>query len=99
MIIKVIKQKTPEKSHFERLGRYILNAKYDDSVLFKRTAEYVIDQKGAGEKVGWYRVSNCLSNTPAAAIGEVLATQAENQRTNSDKTYHLVVSLPQFAPD
>jgi hypothetical protein len=71
-----------------------LNAKDDDSVLFKRTAEYVVDQKGAGEKIGWYRVSNCHSNTPAAAIGEVLATQAENQRTKSDKTYHLVVSLP-----
>jgi hypothetical protein len=94
VIIKVIKCRTQEKSHFERLGRYILNAKDDDSVLFKRTAEYVIDQNGAGEKVGWYRVSNCHSNTPAAAIGEVLATQAENQRTKSDKTYHLVVSLP-----
>lgn len=96
MIIKVIKRKTQEKSHFERLGRYILNAKDDESVLFKRTAEYVIDLKGAGEKVGWYRVSNCQSDMPAVAIAEVLATQAENQRAKSDKTYHLVVSLPHW---
>lgn len=93
MIIKVVDRKTREKSHFERLGRYILNAKKDDPVLFNRTAEYVVDVKGAGEKVGWYRVSNCHSDTPAVAIAEVLATQSRNKRTKSDKTYHLVVSL------
>ena len=96
MIIKHIKRKTSEKSHFERLGRYILNAKNDESILFKRTAEYVMDVKGAGEKIGWYRVSNCRSDAPAIAIAEVLATQAENNRTKSDKTYHLVVSLPHW---
>jgi hypothetical protein len=96
VIIKHIKRKTSEKSHFERLGRYILNAKNDDSILFKRTAEYVMDVKGAGEKIGWYRVSNCRSDAPAIAIAEVLATQAENNRTKSDKTYHLVVSLPHW---
>lgn len=93
MIIKVIERKTSEKSRFERLGRYILNAKDNESILFARTARYVIDEKGNGEKVGWYRISNCQSNTPAVAIAEVLATQAENQRAKSDKTYHLVVSL------
>lgn len=94
MIIKVIQSKKPQKSHFERLGRYILNAKDNDSILFKRTAEYVIDLKVDGEKVGWSRVSNCQSDMPAVAIAEVLATQAGNQRAKSDKTYHLVVSLP-----
>ena len=96
MIIKVIERKTSEKSRFDRLGRYILNAKDNESILFARTARYVMDEKGNGEKVGWYRISNCQSNTPAVAIAEVLATQAENQRAKSDKTYHLVVSLPHW---
>ena len=96
MIIKVIERKTSEKSRFDRLGRYILNAKENESILFARTARYVMDEKGNGEKVGWYRISNCQSNTPAVAIAEVLATQAENRRAKSDKTYHLVVSLPHW---
>ena len=96
MIIKVIERKTSEKSRFDRLGRYILNAKDNESILFARTARYVIDEKADGEKVAWYRISNCQSNTPAVAIAEVLATQAENQRAKSDKTYHLVVSLPHW---
>lgn len=96
MIIKVIERKQQDKSRFERLGQYILNAKTDNTVMFKRTAEYVVDVKGAGEKVGWYRLSNCHSDTPAVAIGEVLATQSQNKRTKADKTYHLVVSLPHW---
>ncbi len=96
MIIKVIERKTSEKSHFDRLGRYILNAKENGSILFARTARYVMDEKGDGEKVAWCRISNCQSDTPAVAIAEVLATQAQNQRAKSDKTYHLVVSLPHW---
>lgn len=94
MIIKVISRKVQEKSHFQRLGRYILNAKADDALMFQRMAEYVTDLKGGGERVGWYRISNCYSDTPAMAIAEVLATQSRNTRTKVDKTYHLVVSLP-----
>lgn len=93
MIIKVIERKTSEKSRYDRLGRYILNAIENESALFTRTAQYVVDDKGDGEKVAWYRISNCQSDTPAVAIAEVLATQSDNHRTKSDKTYHLVVSL------
>ncbi len=96
MIIKVIERKTGEKSSFDRLGRYILNVKDNESILFARNARYVIDEKADGEKVAWYRISNCHSDSPAVAIAEVLATQAENQRAKSDKTYHLVVSLPHW---
>jgi Relaxase/Mobilisation nuclease domain/Large polyvalent protein-associated domain 7 len=96
VIIKVIERKTSEKSRFDRLGRYILNAKDNESLLFLRTAQYVVDEKEDGEKVAWYRISNCQSDTPAVAIAEVLATQSENQRTKSDKTYHLVVSFPHW---
>jgi hypothetical protein len=93
VIIKVIGRKAGERSSFDRLGRYILNVKQDDSVLFTRTAEYVMDVKGGGENVAWYHTTNCHSDVPAVAIAEVLATQAQNKRSKSDKTYHLVVSL------
>jgi hypothetical protein len=96
VIIKVVKRKPGERSRFGQLGRYILNAKRNDPVLFTRTAEYVMDLNGEGEKVAWYRITNCQSDTPAVAIAEVLTTQAENHRTKSDKTYHLVVSLPHW---
>jgi len=94
VIIKVIEREAGEKSSFERLGRYIFDAKPNEAVMFTRTAEYVMDVKGDGEKVAWYRITNCESDVPAIAIAEVLATQAKNRRTKSDKTYHLVVSLP-----
>lgn len=96
MIIKQIKRKPGERSRFEQLGRYILNAKSNDPIMFTRTAEYVMDLKGDGEKVAWYRITNCESEAPAVAIAEILTTQAENHRTRSDKTYHLVVSLPHW---
>ena len=48
MIIKVIERKMSEKSRFDRLGRYILNAKNSESILFARTARYVIDEKADG---------------------------------------------------
>ena len=91
MIIKVVKR--AKDSSFERLGRYILSAKKAEQILFTRTAEYVMDLSGGGEKVAWYRITNCESDVSGIAIAEVLATQAENQRAKSDKTYHLVVSL------
>jgi len=93
MIIKVIERKASKRSSFDRLGRYILNVKQDETVLFTRMAEYVMDTKGGGEKVAWYNITNCHSDAPAVAIAEVLATQAQNNRSKSDKTYHLVVSL------
>mgnify|MGYP007037542835 CR=1 FL=1 len=50
VIIKVIKRKTSERSGFDRLGRYILNAKHNNPILFMHTAEYVMDVRGDGEK-------------------------------------------------
>lgn len=85
-------------SDFDRLGRYVLEAKTDAAaILWTRTAEYVVDLKddSSGEKVLWYRLTNCQADVPAMAIAEVLATQAENSRSQADKTYHCVVSFPE----
>jgi hypothetical protein len=85
-------------SSFDRLGRYVLEAKHEaDAILWTRTAEYVVDLKSDSErdKVLYYRILNCESDVPAIAIAEVLATQAENTRTKIDKTYHCVISFPE----
>lgn len=94
MIPKVVEREKAGVSDFAMLGRYILDAKTNEAeVLWTRTADYVMDTAGDGEKLAWYRLTNCESELPAMAIAEVLVTQSENTRTRADKTYHLVVSF------
>lgn len=97
MISKRIDRKL-KTSDFDRLGRYVLEAKNDAStILWTRTAEYVVDLKAEteGEKVLWYRLSNCEAEIPAMAIAEVLVTQSQNTRSQADKAYHCVISFPE----
>jgi hypothetical protein len=85
-------------SSYERLGRYLVDAKDNDaSVMWTRTAEYVVDEtpNSDGEKVLWYRITNCSAEVPAMAIAEVEVTQSQNTRSKADKTYHLVISFPE----
>jgi hypothetical protein len=56
---------------------------------------YLIGEQGKQERVGAVTVTNCESANPEFAILEVLNTQAQNTRSRSDKTFHLIVS---FAP-
>jgi hypothetical protein len=56
---------------------------------------YLIGDQGKQERVGAVTVTNCESTNPEFAIVEVLNTQAQNTRSRSDKTFHLIVS---FAP-
>lgn len=93
MIAKVV-QRDKSTSDFGRLGNYILEAKTDEAaILWTRTAEYVMDLQADGEKLAWFEISNCISETPAEAIAEILVTQSENVRSQADKTYHLVISF------
>jgi hypothetical protein len=95
MISKRIDRKG-KTSSFERLGHYVLEAKTQGAaILWTRTAEYVVDLKGYGEKVLWSRLSNCEAEIPILAIAEIEATQAQNTRSKTDKTYHLVISFPE----
>lgn len=81
---------------FGRLGAYVLNARRDvDPASWTRLNAYILDSGHAGEKVAWARVTNCLTDDPGWAVKEVLATQARNTRSRSDKSYHLVVSFPE----
>jgi hypothetical protein len=54
---------------------------------------YLLGQQGKAERVGRAKVTNCHSDDPQWAGIEALATQAQNTRAESDKTYHLLVSF------
>ena len=83
-------------SGFERLGAYVLNAKgRADPAEWTRLNAYILDAGHDGEKVAWARVSNCQSDDPGWAVKEIVATQARNTSSRSDKSYHLVVSFPE----
>ena len=95
MITKRI-DRSGKTSSFEKLGKYVLEAKQSDAaILWTRTAEYVVDLNGAGEKVLWARLTHCEAEIPVLAIAEIEATQAQNTRSKVDKTYHLVISFPE----
>ena len=70
---------------------WIRNA--DALAITQRTAEYILDLEGEGQRVGAVRFSNCEAGSPADAIKEIMATQALNVRAKGDRTYHLVVSF------
>ena len=81
---------------FTDLARYVVNAKSGiDPASWERLGAYVLDENGQGEKVAWARITNCMSDDPGWAVKEILATQARNTRSQSDKSYHLVVSFPE----
>ena len=81
---------------FGRLGAYVLNARAEvDPASWTRLNAYILDSNHGGEKVAWARVTNCQADDPGWAVKEILATQAHNRRSRSDKSYHLVVSFPE----
>lgn len=83
-------------SGFSGLARYVVNARSSvDPASWERLGAYILDENGQGEKVAWARVTNCLSDDPGWAVKEILATQAQNTRSRSDKSYHLVISFPE----
>lgn len=67
---------------------------------FTKLAQYIADlsqewEKNKGEKVGEITITNCVTddNIELATL-EILATQNKNKRSESDKTYHMIVSFP-----
>lgn len=67
---------------------------------FAGLVKYITDEQGKTERLGNVQVTNCQADTMQAVIGEVLATQHQNTRAESDKTFHLLVSFrPGEKPD
>ena len=80
---------------FGRLAAYVSDLKkIGDLRDWKRTADYILDKKGGGERVEAIRVTNCANEEPGLALAEIANTQERNTTSKTDKTYHLIVSFP-----
>jgi hypothetical protein len=83
---------------YQRLAGYVLNVAPEhaptDPARWTRLNAYILDTERAGEKVVWERATNCQTDDPGWAVKEIIATQARNRRSRTDKSYHLVVSFP-----
>ena len=66
---------------------------------FVELVKYITNAQQKAERVGGVTVTNCQSDRPDAAIIEVINTQVQNTRAESDKTYHLIVSFRADEPD
>ena len=87
-------------SGYQRLSGYVLNVSEahrttTDPASWTQLGAYILDTAHAGEKVAWARAVNCGHDDPGWAVKHILATQARNTRSKSDKSYHLVVSFPE----
>jgi len=85
---------------YQRLSGYVLNVRQEhrertDPASWTRLGAYILDASHEGEKVAWGRATNCGNDDPGWAVKGILATQARNTRSSSDKSYHLVVSFPE----
>lgn len=69
---------------------------------YGRLAEYIAGAKDPGEKLDQFWTVNCDAGSDLEdldmAIAEIEATQSQNTRTKSDKTYHMVVSFRDEKP-
>jgi Relaxase/Mobilisation nuclease domain/Large polyvalent protein-associated domain 7 len=60
---------------------------------FAGLVKYLLNEQNKTERVGQVQTTNCHSDQADAATLEILNTQAQNTRAESDKTYHLIVSF------
>ncbi|GAB2881050.1 hypothetical protein GCM10027277_57670 [Pseudoduganella ginsengisoli] len=60
---------------------------------FVELTKYITSAQDKQERVGQVTVTNCHQRDPLDAALEVYATQAQNKRATSDKTYHIIISF------
>jgi hypothetical protein len=60
---------------------------------FVELTKYITNAQDKQERVGQVTVTNCHQQDPLDAALEVYATQAQNKRATSDKTYHIIISF------
>ena len=77
MIAKKVARRTDSKSSMGTLVRYVLRE----------------GDQAANDSLEYQKVTNCSFDNPSLAVKEIEATQSQNTRSKSDKTYHLVVSF------
>ncbi len=62
---------------------------------FSALIQYLTDPQDKSERISQIKVSNCYTDDLTAALIEIQNTQEMNTRARSDKTCHLVLSLPE----
>lgn len=87
-------------SGYQRLSGYVLNVRQEhreatDPASWTRLGAYILDTPHEGEKVAWARATNCGNDDPGWAVKHIVSIQERNTRSQSDKSYHLVVSFPE----
>jgi Fe-S cluster biosynthesis and repair protein YggX len=60
---------------------------------FVELVKYITDPQSKSERVGQVTVTHCHQSVALDAALEVEATQRQNTRARSDKTYHLILSF------
>ncbi|MBA4143580.1 MAG: relaxase/mobilization nuclease domain-containing protein [Nitrosospira sp.] len=60
---------------------------------FSELVAYITHAKDKAVRIGAVRVTNCHQDNALDAVHEILATQLQNRRACSDKTYHLLISF------
>jgi len=60
---------------------------------FGKLVDYLVNDQGKHTRVGEITISNCVSTDLPLAVREIAATQQLNTRAQSDRTYHLLISL------
>ncbi len=73
-----------------------VSMKSPEKSSIRRLIRYLTTDQGKLDRVGEINVTNCHSAELTWAIREMFATQNQNTRAKSDKTYHLVIS---FSPE
>lgn len=62
---------------------------------FAELTKYLTDEQEKSERVGFVNITNCnTSNNVDVAVLEIVNTQELNTRSETDKTFHLIVSFP-----
>ncbi|MDG6882830.1 conjugal transfer relaxase TraI [Phocoenobacter uteri] len=61
---------------------------------FSRLVNYISDTQNKNNRIDNIRITNCTSDNIEWAKLEIQATQNKNTRSESDKTYHLLLSFP-----
>lgn len=60
---------------------------------FGGLVRYITSAQGRDERVGEIAATNCRTDDAAAAAIACMAVQAQNKKSEADKTYHLIVSF------
>src|SRR5271165_5350706 len=70
-----------------------VSMKTPEKSRFGKLVSYLVNDQGKHTRVGKVTITNCVSTDLLLAVREIAATQQLNTRAQSDRTYHLLISL------